>query len=503
MLAAAEAVRSFVESDGPQSESADKLFLYLIMAADINLWCRTLGYCEGDEWEGKEPYPTAPGSKVYSAFKDALDAWVERGGASTDRAERLSEVEWLVNGLGVQAAYFPIIVEWIKAWDEDAAAEDDKQRVMLSLLEIIYWGHRNEWMADAYGEDSMLLQTFSNFVLDERWLGSESQWIMERLTVEIARFSKYVDTTNFEAMLPTVLTVLDKYDTPEGEAILLRMIAELDYIYPDDCARYGLCDWYEGDGFAANFRHRLLPHQIECPPTAYGGTVALYAQRLEVEDLELVCAQLRDHAEWFQEICGTGCEPVAGDVNTRLEAYVFEDSKSCLDYESAALGAYPDACSGIYFEGDPEDPANVARMVLTEYESTEGPQPPIWNLEHEYAHYLDGRFNMHGGFRDDPSTQWWAEGFAEYLATEVTERLPPPRYSEFTLTDIMLHSGSIPTSYDDRHHAVRFLMEHDRGFIDELLALTRQGRYEEYRSLMETQGPGLEAAWQAWLASGL
>jgi microbial collagenase len=37
---------------------------------------------------------------------------------------------------------------------------------------------------------------------------------------------------------------------------------------------------------------------------------------------------------------------------------------------------------------------------------------PGWNLEHEYVHYLDGRFDMEGDFAAATAkpTVWWIEG---------------------------------------------------------------------------------------------
>ena len=42
----------------------------------------------------------------------------------------------------------------------------------------------------------------------------------------------------------------------------------------------------------------------------------------------------------------------------------------------------------------------------------------MWNLRHEYVHYLDGRFNQYGSFGHYPlnRTTWWSEGLAEFIA---------------------------------------------------------------------------------------
>ncbi len=42
----------------------------------------------------------------------------------------------------------------------------------------------------------------------------------------------------------------------------------------------------------------------------------------------------------------------------------------------------------------------------------------IWNLNHEYTHYLDGRYDTYGDFSAGQTVPdiWWIEGFAEYVS---------------------------------------------------------------------------------------
>ena len=203
----------------------------------------------------------------------------------------------------------------------------------------------------------------------------------------------------------------------------------------------------------------------------------------------------------------TKCNPVSSDAKSNLDIFVFNDGRSCEDLESAAFGRNPYSCSGIYWEGDPRDAHEPARFVATEYTPDESPLYPklaIWNFEHEYAHYLDGRYNRYGPYRgDDPSIHWWTEGFAEYFAAEVSPHFRLPDFqTPYSLTDTLLYSGSIPTRYAHRHLAVRYLIENHREFVDRLLEFMRHGEYAEYTALMQTEAPKYEAGWQSWLRSG-
>src|SRR5262249_1666679 len=120
----------------------------------------------------------------------------------------------------------------------------------------------------------------------------------------------------------------------------------------------------------------------------------------------------------FQALLQTGGNPVAGDLNATLEVVVFDDPEQYQTYSYVLFGNSTDN-GGIYLEGDPADPANQARLIVYEANWLR-PAFEIWNLGHEYPHYLDGRFDMAGAFADyqvyDHRTLWWIEGLAEYVA---------------------------------------------------------------------------------------
>ncbi|MYJ75993.1 MAG: hypothetical protein F4089_13275, partial [Gammaproteobacteria bacterium] len=251
----------------------------------------------------------------------------------------------------------------------------------------------------------------------------------------------------------------------------------------------------------------LFTDTMACPVNACSGdTITVHAQDLEADKLATACRRMFEEGQAFQDLFDTQCTPVPDDLNSHLDVYVFNDGEACWDMESPAFGRGADTCSGIYYEHDPSDPDSSAQFIVTEYEDAEyarDPELAIRNFEHEYAHYLDGRFNRHGPYRGyDDSVHWWTEGFAEYLAAEVSPYIDLPRCeSPYSLTETLLHSDSIPTRYRHRHLAVRFLMENHRDFVDTLLESMRRGDYAAYTSQLAAEAPKLEGEWQAWLAS--
>lgn len=510
LITVANAFRKIVNESGRAAlPDIDQLATYLIQARDIHFWCRQEGSCEGPAWNHAKYYPTSYGTPVYEASKEAVDAFLEmandEGGGIEERVHNLAELAQMVSLMNLQGEYFSLMAEWINRWDENKAASEESQEAMWQMLELIYWGHRNPEVGTAFAQNAELLQALRDFVLDPRWLGTQSHWIMDRFSLEIGRYTKYKHTANYHDAVPVIKSVINAYqDNPEGRSIWLRILSEIDYNDPDSCERYGICHWYDGKGFQANFRKAVFPHVLQCPKTACeGNSITIHAQDLGPEKLTLACDRLYNISASFQEFCETGCQPVTGDLNNKLEIFIFKDGPSCDALEAGSWGGWPDACSGIFWEGEPRNPYSPAEFVATEFTEYENPLDPdiaIWNFEHEYVHYLDGRYNRAGGYRDDPTIQWWIEGFAEYYAAETSPYInPPPRHSPYMMMEILLESGSIPTAYSDRHLAVRFLLENHRDFIDQLLALMRQGKYINYVKAMKEKAPMLEEEWQAWL----
>ena len=397
----------------------------------------------------------------------------------------------------------------LTAWDHEVYGTSAIFRdAMERILDISFWGHEREGdFGPVFGKDQELFEALRKFVLDARWLGTPSQRIMERAILEVGRFSNYKDTTNYERLPLMVDSIRNRYAGGEHrKTVWLRLVSEIDYNDGTNCSRYGLCGWYRDRGFESSFRNELFSERRACPANfCSGDTVTLHAQGLGSDELDLACRRLRSHGEVFHSMFSTQCRPVADDLNEHLDIFVFTDGASCEDMEWAAFPG-GDTCSGIYFESEPSDSSTTPLFVVTEKEPGDrliDPELAIWNFEHEYAHYLDGRYNRHGGFLDDPALHGWSEGFAEYFASEVS--LYHRRAyctSSHSLTDTLLLSGSIPTSYGQRHLVLRFLMEMQRAFVDGMLPLLRRGDFEQSKRYTEREAPNLEAAWESWLEAG-
>ncbi len=172
---------------------------------------------------------------------------------------------------------------------------------------------------------------------------------------------------------------------------------------------------------------------------------------------------------------------------------------------------------GMYLKGYPERKNNHAEFVAYAREGG------LWNLSHEYIHYLDGRFNRYGdycnGLHDDhagpefcpkpnasyPYGVWWSEGIAEYIAhgkdnptaakVAATKKHP---LSELFNTSYNQNGGT-ERVYRWGYLAVRFMMENHRVKIEQSLALSRKGDWDGYQALMAYWSTSLDEQWFTWL----
>ncbi|MDP5136258.1 collagenase [Rheinheimera baltica] len=133
-------------------------------------------------------------------------------------------------------------------------------------------------------------------------------------------------------------------------------------------------------------------------------------------NLQQICSNLTQQEQAFhQEFATNAANPVANDNNTDLEIVIFSSSTDYQNFAGTFFNINTDN-GGMYLEGTPSDPENQARFIA--YQATWlQPEFVVWNLEHEYVHYLDARFNQWGSFSDQPENLvWWGEGLAEYLS---------------------------------------------------------------------------------------
>jgi microbial collagenase len=161
---------------------------------------------------------------------------------------------------------------------------------------------------------------------------------------------------------------------------------------------------------------------------------------------------------------------------------------------------------GMYLEGDPAVPGNQARFVAHEA-SWLRPTFQVWNLQHEYIHYLDGRFDMKGDFTAGTAkpTVWWIEGIAEYLSrkNDNQESIDIAKTGTYKLSQIFGNTYSmqdyVTRAYRWGYMATRFMMEKHRSDVDAVIARFRVGDYDGYQTYMNYIGNRYDSEFITWV----
>lgn len=245
-------------------------------------------------------------------------------------------------------------------------------------------------------------------------------------------------------------------------------------------------------------------------------SITIRSQALSQDKVATACHELITQEDKFHQIFNSRNKPVRDDNNTSLRANFYSSNAEYVKYATEHFNM-PTNNGGMYLEGYPERQGNHAEFVA--FERNGG----LWNLSHEYIHYLDGRFNRHGdycnGLHDDhagpefcptpnssyPHGVWWSEGVAEYItwgkknpkAIAIAGR-KTYALSELFNTSYNNNNGS-ERVYRWGYLAVRFMMENHRDKIEQSLILSRQGNWAEYQTLIRTWSTSMDQQWFIWL----
>jgi len=155
---------------------------------------------------------------------------------------------------------------------------------------------------------------------------------------------------------------------------------------------------------------QALPIKHICSDSLY-----ILTQEMTKQQLNVSCQKLISQESIFHEKLQTKQQPVANDFNDKLRVVVFDNAAEYNKYGQLVFDINTDN-GGMYIEGTTQDPDNIATFYSYEHFWVR-PEFKVWNLNHEYMHYLDGRFIKYDTFNHFPEKMvWWSEGLAEYIS---------------------------------------------------------------------------------------
>ncbi|PKG85368.1 collagenase [Colwellia sp. 75C3] len=220
--------------------------------------------------------------------------------------------------------------------------------------------------------------------------------------------------------------------------------------------------------------------------------------------LDQSCADMALQETEFHAFFNTAGTPVAGDLNEHIEVIAFASPADYEKYAPEFFGISTDN-GGMYLEGTPTAQGNQARFIAMQCpDDWLGGScqyiDQIYNLRHEFVHYLDGRYNKAGSYGTFDPNAAWAEGMAEYMAmgkdhtrtlkTLKGETIPP-------LYNIIFMGYEFDNLYPWGYFAMRYLGEEHKNEVDLISATLKAGDNDAYKAALkgavERTGAGFEA----------
>lgn len=395
-----------------------------------------------------------------------------------------NELMKLITNMRDEAYYLPTLKNRIASYTVSAASPQAAAPLLqrsaaggfTGLLTVFFYAHQRSGAQPMLDSDATLPETLNRFVTANRasLSNTSAAYQLADAARETFRFLRYpAQKPRVKKMIQDMLASTSMTGTDSD--LWLAAAEAVDYGDPGNCADYGTCDYKK------RLSDTVLPNRYAC-----NTGVRILAQDMTMPQLQSVCTAVARQDDYFHRMMKTGRKPVAGDRNDTIELVIFDDYANYRKYASVIYGISTDN-GGMYLEGDPSAPGNQARFIAHEA-SWLRPEFKVWNLEHEFTHYLDGRYDMAGDFSVSTAkpTVWWIEGVAEYLSrrNDNQESIDAVRAGAYRFSDVLgtryASSDYVTRAYRWGYMATRFMFERHRTDVDAIVSRFRAGDYDGY-----------------------
>ncbi|GHE27093.1 protease [Kitasatospora indigofera] len=441
------------------------------------------------------------GSTLQTAIRGGLDAFFAAPHSRdvTDaNGETLSEAVTLIDSAEENARYLSVVKRLLSGYTSAYNSSWYMLNAVNNTYTVLWRGHQSPAFVSAVQADPSVTDTLYAFAsTNNALLGGDQGYLVSNAGRELGRFLQYASLQ--PKVRPLVKGLLGQSSITGRTAALWVGLAEMTDSYDKaNCAYYDTCD------LANRLRAAVLTVNYTCSPS-----IRIVAQQMAAAELASSCTSLKNQDAYFHSVVRDN-GAVAGDTNTTIEVVVFDSSSDYQTYAGTIFGISTDN-GGMYLEGDPAAAGNQPRFIAYEAEWVR-PAFQIWNLNHEYTHYLDGRFDMYGDFEAGVTTPtiWWVEGFAEYISYSYRNvsydaaiaQAAKHTYALSTLFGTTYENADQTRIYNWGYLAVRYMLQSHRADIDAVLAKYRGGDWAGARSyLTGTVGTRYDADFNSWLTA--
>ncbi|MFI7412993.1 collagenase [Streptomyces sp. NPDC049627] len=409
----------------------------------------------------------------------------------------LGEVVVLTDSADQQARYLKVYRRILTGYNSSY----DAIRSMLAAVNAVYtplW--RGNWNPDyvrAVTADPAVVRTLHTFALDHLdLLATDRAYLASNAGMNLARYVEHPALRTTVRPLAKELLDASRITGPTA-GLWVTVATQAEYYDGANCSYYGVCD------LPGQLTKAALPITHPCDATH-----SIRAQALTPGDLDAACASVLGQDSYFHGLVKDD-GPIPGQYLSTIDLVVFASRADYRTYAGAIFGISTDN-GGMTLIGDPTDAANRPLSVMYQKSQDDGHAARIWNLNHEYTHYLDARHDMKGDFTQQTSVPdvWWIEGVAEYVSygyrhityDQAVTEAGKHTYRLSTLFQNTYANSDVTRTYPWGYLAVRYMVEKHPADIDRMLARFRVGDYTGGHAVYATDiGTRYDADFDQWL----
>ncbi|KUO05138.1 collagenase [Streptomyces caeruleatus] len=447
------------------------------------------------------PADTGPyGTRLTRATTRGLDAFFARsssGDVTAANGDVLGEVVVLTDSADQQARYLRVYRRVLSAYDSSYDAVPSMLAAVNAVYTPLWRGNWNPAYVNAVAADPYLVRTLRRFALDHLdLLPTDRAYLVSNAGMNLARYVEHPALRDTARPPARQLLNASRITGPTA-GLWVAVATQAEYYDRANCSYYGVCD------LPGQLTRAALPITHPCDATH-----TIRAQSLTAADLDAACASVLGQDAYVHDLVkDDGAIP--GQYLSTIDLSVFASATDYRTYAGAIYGISTDN-GGMTLIGDPSDPANKPLSVMYQKARDTGHAARIWNLNHEYAHYLDARYDMKGDFAQQTSVPdvWWIEGVAEYVSygyrgityDQAVTEAGKHTYRLSTLFQNTYANSDVTRTYPWGYLAVRYMFERHPADIHRMLARFRVGDYAGGHAVYASEiGTRYDADFDQWL----
>ncbi|WP_438483733.1 collagenase [Streptomyces sp. S186] len=442
------------------------------------VWQLVLFLRAGYYVQSNHPSDVGPyGKDLATATEGGLDAFFANAHSkdvSAGNGDVLGEVLILSDSANEQGRYLNVYKQVLTGYNSSYDAIPSMLAAVNDVYTPLWRGNWNKDYVKAVTADPSIIDTLDSFARDHlELLGTDKSYLDSNAGMNVGRYVEHQPLQDKVRPLMKGLLDASKITGPTAP-LWVTVASQADSYDKGNCSYYGVCD------LADQLTKAALPVTHSCDKTH-----TIRAQALNAADLDAACSSLLGQDPFFHNLVKDN-GPIPNQYESTIQIVVFSSREDYQTYAGAIYGVDTNN-GGITLVGDPTKPDNQPMSIEYQKGPDDGFPAGIWNLNHEYTHYLDARDDMKGDFNQQTTVPdvWWIEGLAEYVSysyrkvtdTEAVTEAGKHTYKLSTLFQSTYANSDVTRTYPWGYLAVRYMFEKHPDDIANMLGHFRTGDY--------------------------